>query len=303
MSKDIALNNTLVLGLCLLVVLATGGYYTFYVQPSKIKKLQEIEKVGRMQQAKVSELLVEEARSKELGQRMLNRWYSRYKIIPDSLDNVDVVQTINRLSRSGFHQLSLQYNGTTLKKDYKTHHFTLSGDAYFSALARLIWELENGPQLYRVRDLQLERTEVLEPNRETGIDRKLVMVAFDMGLDVFYGGTEGLSAETVPVIPKDMYPSYPLSVNPFYPLLLEELPPNSDLLLDVDKAELISVTGKRAVFHYLDRLEFVAEGDSVYLGVVQRVDPARGEVVVRMNRGGIIESRVISLDTKTEDMP
>ncbi len=303
MSKNVALQNTLVLGIFLLIVLATGGYYTFYVQPARIKKLRDIEKVGRMQQAKVSELLVEEARSKEMGRQMLNRWYSRYKIIPDSLGNVDVVHTLNRLSQSGFHQLSLQYEGTTSSREYKVHHFTLSGDAYFSSLARLIWELENGPQLYRVKDLQLERTEVLEPNKETGIDRKLVMVSFDMGLDVFFDGADGLSADVVPVIPRELYPSNRYASNPFYPLLMEELPPNSDLLLDLDNAELISVTGKRAVFLFNDRLEFVAEGDSVYLGVIQQVNPHRGEVIARLNKGGIIETKTITLQTNDEQTP
>ena len=79
---------------------------------------------------------------------------------------------------------------------------------------------------------------------------------------------------------------------------METLPPNTDGLIEVEKASLVSIVGDKAIFQEEgDTFRSVAIGDPVYLGQVVLVDPKEGRVLVRMNKGGIIDEIELMLQT------
>ena len=136
------------------------------------------------------------------------------------------------------------------------------------------------------------------------------MVEFTFEVIAYFGGTEGLSADdagpgllendlqvsALPELPAGVLPDKLPNVNPFYPGILETLPPNSNNLIDVEDASLVSVAGERAYFDIGGEYKSVALGGDVYLGTVTAVDPHNGRVKVRLNRGGIIDHVEISID-------
>ncbi|MEM8558699.1 MAG: hypothetical protein AAGG50_12835, partial [Bacteroidota bacterium] len=79
------------------------------------------------------------------------------------------------------------------------------------------------------------------------------------------------------------------ATNPFYPLILEALPPNTDDLVDVEGNALVSVVGEVAVFERGGVLRSLRVGDRVYLGRIAAIDTEKARVVANLNRGGIRE--------------
>jgi hypothetical protein len=53
---------------------------------------------------------------------------------------------------------------------------------------------------------------------------------------------------------------------------------------------LVSIIGGKAVFREGDNFRAVGVGEDVYLGQIVEVDPTEGRVQARLNKGGIIDS-------------
>ena len=96
-----------------------------------------------------------------------------------------------------------------------------------------------------------------------------------------------------------MLPNPSPEINPFYPLIFEEVPPNQYGRLNVESARLVSIVDGKALFQTGDGLQRVGEGDRVYLGRILEVAPAEGRVVARLNRGGIVDRVVRTLGTES----
>jgi len=144
-------------------------------------------------------------------------------------------------------------------------------------------------------------TNVFEANAATGLQARRDMVNFSMRLKVFFAGTEGLSAsaEELMPIPEEMLPVRQLPNDSFYPLVRTDLPPNDQLLVNLEEATLISIVGDRAIFQDKSGQHIVREGDAVYLGQIVKVDPAQATVRATLNKGGVIETVDVQMDIET----
>ena len=85
-------------------------------------------------------------------------------------------------------------------------------------------------------------------------------------------------------------------MNPFQPLIMENVPPNTYRLIDIEDAELISIVGIEAIIRWQDEEYRLGVGDPVYLGQVISVDPKRGKVSVSLNKGGILERIELTME-------
>ncbi len=295
--------NTIVLAILCLVVAGVGGYLVFWSHPKDIKRLEDEEKVLRLKEGKLSELFDEQAQSKEVAQAIKERWQTRYKVIPDTLRTSDVVRHVNEGTDVGFREIHVTHLTHSSRHGYRVQSFQVEGRGYFVHLYDLIWKLEQQRQLFKVRSLEIIRKNEIATNPETGREKLYVMVDFSFILDAFAGGVEGISADkTHHDIPARIRPPRQPSVNPFYPSIMQELPPNSEGLLNVEIAELISIVGREAIFQIDDGLQRLKEGDRVYLGRIQDVNPEEGLVTARLNKGGIIErvERRLNVDNRHE---
>ena len=290
--------NTLILTAVTVVAIGIGFYFTQTVQPEKIEALKAEEEAIRLQQAEVEDLLVQEAVASEDAAEAFRRWNARYKVLPDQLASPDVVDYLNALSRSGFRAFDITLGGVQRHPNYATYSYNVTGLAYFESLYNFIWNVENGRGLYRIRDLAVARQIESIPNPETEVDRQLVLAQFSFTIDAYFAGGQGMSApDSVITIPAEALPPSRTPVNPFYPLVLESLPPNTDDLVEVEEDELVSVIGGQAVFTRGGELRTLRAGDRVYLGRIASVNPNVGRVVVNLNKGGIRER--IELDLQS----
>lgn len=291
------IKNTIVLGVLCLIVAGVGGYLVFWSHPQIIQRLQDEEKVLRLRKGELSELFQEQSKSQQAAAAMRERWRTRYKIIPDTLRTSDVVRYVNEGTDEGFHDIHVTHITQTMRHGYEVQSFQVEGRGYFMHLYDLIWKLEQQRQLFRVRSLELMHQNEIRESPQTGRPKLYVMVNFSFILDAYAGGVEGISADKEHHdIPPRIRPPRQPAVNPFYPTIMKELPPNSEGLLNVEAAELISIIGREAIFQFDEEMHRLEEGDRVYLGRIQEVDPEEGLVRARLNKGGIVERVVRRLN-------
>lgn len=309
--------NLIVIGFCLAVVTGGGVFVTFFEQPEERDRLEKAEQVAKSKQVELTTLIANAARTQQQAELVERRWKSRYKEIPQTLVSESVIAFLNENTKSGFQPFDISYSDHVDGDSFNKHVFDISGRGIMSALYNLIWSIENNKQFYRVSNLDLDHFDLITTDRKTSRDRLQVMVNFSFELEAYYGGAEGLSASDlvdydrdgmglniplpmrdISLVPPGILPPRRLAENPFLPLIMENIPPNTEGLMEVDRVSLVSIVGSTAVFEKSGQ-EFITleVGDKVYLGHITEIDPRLGFVRARLNKGGIIDDIEFFLDT------
>ncbi|NNF02883.1 MAG: hypothetical protein HKN17_00345 [Rhodothermales bacterium] len=313
------LQNMLILGFCWLLATGGGIWLTFVKQPAEKERLEKAEQVVKMKNAELTTLSAEIGATREQAKQVKARWESRYKVVPSDLGSEEVIDFINRTTRTGFESLDVTFMQQKQHDQYNTYQFDINGRAPFSEVYNLIWSLENDRNFYRVEELALSHMDLVKQDKDTQREELVIVVTFSFKLTAFYGGMAGLSAEddgemqpgdasivqvdpmsALPSIPDAVLPARSLGRNPFFPLIMEELPPNTDNLVEIEEADLVSIAGGIAVLEWDKEFYSLREGDPIYLGQIISVDPRSGRVVGRLNKGGIIDE--IELELKDADL-
>ncbi len=307
--------NIIVLSVCWVLVTGAGVYVTYIDQPGELERLEKVEKVTRLKEAEVTSLLAEETNTKQRAEEIVRRWRARYKVIPQKLDDEEIVAYFNQLSSSGFKNFDITFEKQARHKDFSTMSYQVVGRGYFTSLYRAIWKLENNRNFYRVRDLKLNHIDLVTDNKKNGRQQLQVMVSFSMGVDAYFGGAKGLSASAVverlyeegnlpesptsnlPPVPMSVLPDPKPAVNPFFPIIMDMIPPNTDNLVNLEEAKLVSLVGGQAVFQWKGDFIQLGIGDRVYLGQIISIDPTKDQVIARLNKGGIIDEVEMHLQT------
>ena len=301
------------LGAALLLVAGLGGYVTFVQQPAELERLEKAAKVEKMKKAELASLVAEYSSSKQEAEATISKWRSRYKVIPDTLSSPEVVSYLSELTQHGFESFDVSLSGIERSDDHSAYAVQAHGRSSFGRLYDLIWRLENSRRFYNVRDLNLSHLDLVTEDKETGRKKMEVMVSFDLGIDAYFGGPESASAgsgtplgtgenvlpermpDDLPPVPQGVLADAQPDANPFYPGVLEQVPPNTRGLIDVEQAEFVSIVDGNAIFRDEQGYRKAGVGDDVYLGQITSVDPVRGQATARLNRGGLLDRVELSL--------
>lgn len=300
-------SNQILLLSCLVLLLGVGTYLTYFRQQETITRLDQEIEAKQEEWDEIQTLQANLADSESELETVRQTWQTQYKTVPETISSPDVVAYLTELTQTGFNRFDVTSSGSEERDGYSVHTFTAVGEAYFTNLYRFVWTIENNRPFYRVRNLDLTYLEERTTDEETGRTTMDVLVSFEMDVDAIYGAAtniererqplEGREVERLPVVQAPASPPLPSSVlpnpapeiNPFYPLVFEEVPPNQYDRLNVETAQFLSIIDEQAVFQANGELEWVGEGDRVYLGRIVEVDPTEGRVVARLNRGGIVD--------------
>ena len=310
------LYNIIILAVIWVGIIIAGVYVTMFEQPDELSRVEKAGKVIRLKQAELASLLSEHSLSMEKADNAMGKWKARYKVIPKELSGPEVIGYLNELTRTGFEVFDISSSGTQREGDYSYHSFSISGRGYFSELYRIIWELENNRYFYRIPELTLVHMDIITEDKETGNEVMKVMVSFQLQIDAIYNGADGMSAPvddrvtegssslpfTIakserPPVPTSVLPDQRPTLNPFFPLIMDRLPPNTHELINIEEAQLVSIIGEKAVFKEGDEYRSVGVNEDVYLGQVIEIEPTEGRVKARLNKGGIIDAVEIYLQT------
>ena len=296
MSNDVI--NTLLLSVFLAAAVGGGYYVTQKQQPAQLETIQADIEAIENREAEVETLIAQEATASEEAAATLARWNTRYKILPSELSSSDVVAYLNALSSRGFQRFDLSLTGVTPGPTASFYTYQATGEAYFESLYAFIWHVENSRGMYRVRDLSVKKKVMMVGASEGNPGRQVVLAEFAMAIDAYFSTNSDISAPDSAVVPpREAFPARRAAVNPFFPFIMDELPPNTDDLVEPEVDPLVSVIGGTAVFERNDQLRQLSAGDRVYLGRISNVDPQRARVTVDYNRGGIRERVEIDLET------
>ena len=316
MSLSNNIYNLLLLSVVWVCVLAGGIYVTYMEQPAELERLEKAQEAIEMEQAEMRALMSEQAETRMMVDDVMARWKARYKEMPDELSSPSVIGYFNEITRRGFENFDVTFRGTQRQGDYDYHTYDVQGRGYFNDLYRVVWQLENNRKMYRVRDVRLDHIDVMKEDEERGTERMQVMVSFRMGVDAYFGGSSVLSApeestlamleeyalpvsqvaDARPPVPAFVLPDERPQMNPFFPGIMDRLPPNTYQLVNVEADELVSIVGDRAVFRSQDGFVSVGEGEDVYLGRLTMVNPMEGIVQARLNKGGIVDDIELELE-------
>ncbi len=301
------------LSLLWLVIAGAGLYVTMVVQPRELGALEASARTAVLRREEAGALTLQQQDAEARMQEVSMRWSTRYKVVPDSLRAHDVVAYLNSLSRSGFKNVDVKVEATETTPDVSRHVLAVSGRASYGALHRFVWDIENNRSFYRIRSLTIEQMDLSDTDSE-GRPTYEAVVSFRLTVEALFGGIDGLSApppgavftdaatrpqpvgNRPPLVPASVLPMRTPPRNPFYPLVLDAIPPNTYGLIEIETAELIAIADGRAIFRDGDGYHTLGPGSAVYLGYVSSVDAAGGRVIAHLNKGGILDQVVRRID-------
>lgn len=306
-------SNQILLISCLLLLIGVGTYLTYFRQQNTLRSLEEQIQDKQEEQEQIRTLRANLKDAESQFEEVRNRWESQYKIVPETVTSPDIVGYLTELTQTGFETFDITSAGSEDRDGYSVRTFSAEGQAYFTSLYQFVWTIENNRPFYRVRDLRLNYVEERNTDEETGRTSMDLFVSFQMEVQAIYGAVETIEpadegevqrlpvAQTAPSppLPSSVLPNPAPDVNPFYPLVFEDVPPNEYGRLDVESARFLSIIDEQAIFQTGDGIERVGEGDRVYLGRIVEVDPSEGRVVARLNRGGIVDRVELTLGTES----
>lgn len=277
------LRNTIILATLLVIILVIGFYFRFGVLPKKIDNADKEIKTIDVELQNTPDLINTYNQYSQLLVVTKQKWEGRNKDIPPVDVTGQTYDYFNRtIDKSGEVKLDMLYQGIRNYKNYGFNTYNLKGEAPFENLYKFIWYIENSRLLYKIRNINLKGIELKE--KESG-ETKL-MVTYEITLEAYFSSIPELYSSSG----ERKLVAAALVSNPFEPLILRDLPANTEDLLEIERSDLKAVVpGKAFVVDQNNKMRTLSEGDEVYLGYVTKIDPVLGRIECTLNKGGIIE--------------
>lgn len=289
---DRKLKNTIILLIIFAAIVIGGGLFSYIYLQGKIDDL-ELEKanlkVKQLDSDKLREELVYLKEREEVMDSILSlRKYN----IPMATSETRFYDFINRISFnfSEFSYADVIYQNVEQEDNFSFHKYLIKGVATFNDLYRLIYAIEESKELKKVIDPKI--TDLVMTDEE-GIAKYLV--AFNFSVKVYFSDNNLFASSNLRENSLHPNPVY----DAFYPLIRNEIPPNTDGLLDVQTGQLLALIPDGAFLSDASGNTFLLwEGDRVYLGYLTKIDYKLNEVTFILNKGGLIEKTVLQLEEK-----
>lgn len=285
-----ALRNTLVLTAVLLVLSGLGwGWLNFTYGES----LERLDKDVAKKEIRLKELEVILA-DYDYMQDKLNQTLRRWEFYPKTLlpeksvhETYRYLETISS-RRAGF-DYEFKLSGISQSEDVIIANYQLKGNGNYRNINRFIQFLEKSKPMYKIESLQLTRSASGQ-----GSDNDIRVTLKFKGMFVS-GDKEELIKDDDPFILSSS--NFSTRYDPFRPSVLNKLPPNKENLLVVESARVIAILkGLAYIQDQGGNMLTMRAGDRIYLGLIEKIDLKKSEVVFAMNRGGIFDRVVLKLD-------
>lgn len=286
--------NSLIL-LIFLVVLGVGGY--LFVKAKFGKDFSTVEKELKTKEDRLKNLQTALA-DIDVYEKLLKETSEKLKYYPKViLPEQTISQTyryLEEIDRYGtFFNFKFALQGVQRKDNVSTASYELSGEGNFPKILRFVKRIEYGMPLYKIELLTLHRKSQKAPVQKQSegdleVQIKLAGIFFTQIKD-----PELVTAIFYPIIQESSFSEY----DPFSPLILDYLPPNTENLLVIENCQLIALTAQTAFVQLPNTaVQQLSIGDRVYLGYLKTIDLNKGEARFAMDRGGI--SDIVALRIK-----
>lgn len=283
------IRNMIILGSITAIIFLLGGYLTLWSYPKKIDNMKR-ELILLHNQTKQYEGLEEQYF--QLEELIEEKKQRLSKLDKNFTTEVTFAQTYDYLNSILKYIGYLEFNMNLVKKvdvgKFGYNIYSIRGEGSFSRIFQFIWYIEKGPQMFKIKRLGLHSMETTDPQTK----RIRLVVPFEMEVWSYYANLDSLPRVTRSLknVPARMVS------NPFRPSILRSLPSNVDNLIEVERAQLKAVMADRILIEYGGKDQVMRKGDRVYLGRLERINPAKNEAVFVLNKGGIIERFTLQMN-------
>lgn len=285
-----ALRNTLVLAAVLLVLGGLGWGWLNFTYGESLERL-DIDlgkKEKRLMELEI--ILADYDYMLDKLNQTLRRWeYYPKTLLPENSvhETYRYLETIS--NRRAAFNYEFKLSGVTRSGDVIFANYQLKGSGNYRNINRFIQLLENSKPMYKIESLRLNRT-------TGGQDAKNeVNITLNFKGMFVSGDKAELIKDDDPFILSNV--KFGTRFDPFKPFVLNILPPNRENLLVVERAKVIAILkGLAYIQDQRGNMLTIRVGDKVYLGLVEKINLKKSEVVFAMNRGGIFDRVVLKLE-------
>ncbi|MCF8241666.1 MAG: hypothetical protein K9J16_09790 [Melioribacteraceae bacterium] len=283
------LNTLLLLGIGVAIFLG-GGFFTFFHQEGiieeKTNKLEELKRNQYDTKSLEEQLNILKKRVAELDSILALRKFN----IPVDLHQSDFFNFVNKVSYSFSPDsyVNIEYMESKGTDNFQYYVYTLNGTAFFRDFWSLVYAIEQSKQLKKIASISINNLVKVDENSIPNY-----MVNFSIVATTYFSDSDRFAPSDVQE--NNLRPNQIYDV--FYPLIRNEIPPNTDRLLDVQTAKLLALIPEGAYLSDANGNTFLLwEGDEVYLGYLTKINYEYNEVSFILNKGGLIERVTLTLD-------
>ncbi len=277
------LKNTLALVGLLVFILLTGGAYILIFQRGELSAKED-----KLRELKANDYNTEQLtlQYEDLYKRaiVLDSVLAARKFnIPQNLSSVKFYDFVTKLNYglTADTKIDVEYVEQRQERDFFFYEYKVKGVAPYNDLYKFIYGIEQSKELKKITSISLGS--LVQNEKETG---PKFLVSFSLVVHVYYASNNRFA--TAEFVENDLT-ARPL-YDSFYPLLRNEVPTNSDGLLDVQGAKLLALVPEGAFLSDASGNTFLLwEGEPVYLGYLTSIDYKNNKVKFIINRGGVIE--------------
>lgn len=291
---DRKLKNTLVLISILILIIAGGILFTSLYQQDEIGEKEKQVKELQTSAFDTDELLYQledlKKRSAQLDSVLALRKFN----VPVDLAQSRFYDFVNRVSFnfSSNSFVNIEYQNLVQEEFFKYYVYTINGTARFNDLYSLIYAIEQSKELKKISSGSITNLVKVD---EDGFP--LYLVSFKFIVSVYFSDDNRFATSELRENRLKPNPLFDF----FYPLIRNEIPPNVDNLLDVQSGKLLAIIPDGAfISDSKGNTYLLWEGDEVYLGYLTEIDFADNAVHFILNKGGIIEKVVLSLEKENK---
>lgn len=288
-------STVMLIGILVLIVIA-GSAYVYYYQNGTIednaKELKDLKFNAQNTEDLNQQLADLKVRIDELDSILALRKY----IIPVRISQSNFFKFINKTTQnfSENSHVNVEYIGSGTQGDFLNFSYMLKGTAEFNDLFNMVYAIEQSKELKKVVNGNLKNFVEVD---EEGFPHYLVN--YSMEVQVLYSDNDMFATANY----KENRLNTNSLYNIFFPLIREEIPPNTEELLDVQTAQLLALIPDGAYLaDVTGKTHLLWEGDEVYLGYLTKIDYSLNEVKFILNKGGVVEKVTLKLESnKPED--
>ncbi len=282
--------NTIMLLGVLAVIIIAGSSYSFFYQRGKLE-----ENTARYDELSINSMdtdeLIKQLDILKLKADQLDSILALRKFnIPLNLRQSRFFDFVNNVSRtfSPHSYVNIEYESLQSDENFNFYVYNLNGTAEFNDLYELVYSIEQSKELKKIISSNL--------NNFVKVDKGEIphyLVSFVLKVQIYFSDNDRFASSNKKENMLKPNPLYDI----FYPLIRNEIPPNSNNLLDVQTAQLLALVPDGAFMTDAKGATYLLwEGDEVYLGYLTEIDYQNNEVKFILNKGGIIDRITLTFD-------
>lgn len=284
------IKNTIVLAVLLVILAALGLGYVYLFQRPKMKA----------QEAKINELKAQEFDTESLNMQLAEKIQRARSLdsvlaarkfnIPKDISPLHFYEFMNEAQKllAADARVNIEFVETLPEREFFYHKYKISGICAFKDLYQLIYALEQSKELKKIKDLNLQN--FVDPNSDS---EPRFLVNFTFTLLVYFSNNDRFT--TADYVENNLRTAERYDI--FSPLVATNVPLNTDGLVDVQGAKILAVVPEGVFLADIKGESYLlAEGDRVYLGYLTKINFENNSAKFILNKGGIIETIVLSLE-------